>query len=84
MYTDFDIIEEGNVPMLMSLDQMRSLMFRIELTPECAYLTSDSFSYVRHPLRVSTTRHLVVNLVEINKADPTKTKVITGQDFRQG
>ena len=55
---------------------------RIELTPECAYLTSESFCYIRHPLRVSPTRHLVLNLVEINKVDPTKTKVITGQDFR--
>ena len=72
--TDFDIIEEGTVPMLMSP--------RIELTPECAYLTSESFCYIRHPLRVSTTRHLVLNLVEINKVDPTKTKVITGQDLR--
>ena len=55
---------------------------RIELTPECAYLTSESFCYIRHPLRVSTTRHLVLNLVEMNKVDPTKTKVITGQGFR--
>ena len=68
--------------MLMSLDQMRNLRFRIEVTPECAYLTSESFSYIRHPLRVSTTRHVVVNLVEINKADPRRSKIINGQDFR--
>ena len=32
--TDFDIIEEGNVPLLLSLPQMRNLRFTIELSPE--------------------------------------------------
>ena len=31
---------------------------------------------------MSTTRHPVVDLVEISKADPTKSKIINGQDFR--
>ena len=36
--TEFDIVEEGNVPLLMSLPQMRNLGFQLQLTPEQAYL----------------------------------------------
>ena len=31
--TEFDIVEEGNVPLLMSLPQMRNLGFQFELSP---------------------------------------------------
>ena len=32
--TEFDIVEEGNVPLLMSLPQMRNLGFQFELSPQ--------------------------------------------------
>ena len=32
--TEFDIVEEGDVPLLLSLPQMRNLGFQIELTPK--------------------------------------------------
>ena len=35
-FTEFDIVEEGDVPLLMSLPQMRNLGFQFELTPEKA------------------------------------------------
>ena len=38
-FTEFDIIEEGDVPWLMSLPQLRNLRFQFELTPEKAYLS---------------------------------------------
>ena len=38
-FTEFDIVEEGDVPLLMSLPQMRNLGFQFELTPEKAYLS---------------------------------------------
>ena len=38
-FTEFDIVEEGDVPLLMSLPQMRSLGFQFELAPEKAYLS---------------------------------------------
>ena len=33
-FTEFDIIEEGDVPLLMSLPQMTNIGFQIELTPD--------------------------------------------------
>eukprot|EP00435_Cladocopium_sp_Y103_P056656 s2077_g19.t1 len=33
-FTEFDIVEEGDVPLLMSLPQMRNLGFQFELTPD--------------------------------------------------
>ena len=39
--TEFDIVEEGQVPFLMSLPQMRSLRFSLNLTPGNASLTCD-------------------------------------------
>ena len=41
-FTEFDIVEEGDVPLLMSLPQMRNLGFQFELTPEKAYLSCAS------------------------------------------
>ena len=36
--TEFDIVEEGNVPLLMSLPQMRNLGFHFELSPQQSFL----------------------------------------------
>ena len=36
--TEFDIVEEGNVPLLMSLPQMRNLGFQFELSPQKSFL----------------------------------------------
>ena len=36
--TEFDIVEEGHVPLLMSLPQMRSLGFQFELSPQKSFL----------------------------------------------
>ena len=38
-FTEFDIVEGGDVPLLMSLPHLRSLGFQFELTPEKAYLS---------------------------------------------
>ena len=38
-FTEFDIVEEGDVPLLMSIPQMRNLGFQFELTPDKAYLS---------------------------------------------
>jgi hypothetical protein len=40
VYTEFDIVDEGDVPLLFSLVQMRNMRFEFELTPEAAYLES--------------------------------------------
>ena len=38
--TEFDIVEQGHVPILMSLTQMRNLRFQFELHPDNALLSS--------------------------------------------
>ena len=53
-WTDFDICEEGTVPMLFSLTQMRNLRFKLEMSPEAAYLTCPTIGR-RIPILVSTT-----------------------------
>ena len=37
-FTEFAIVDQGDVPLLMSLPQMRNLGFQFELTPEKAYI----------------------------------------------
>ena len=38
--TEFDIVEQGEVPILMSLPQMRNLRFHFDLHPDKAYLVA--------------------------------------------
>jgi hypothetical protein len=63
-WTDVDIVDEGYVPILLSLEQMRNLRFTLEHTPECDFLTCDAFDMHREPLKVSTTNHLVLDLLK--------------------
>ena len=64
-WTDFDIVEQGHVPILMSLGQMKNLWFTLELTPETTYLTCPAFGCERTPLRVAFTNHLVLDLAKL-------------------
>ena len=68
--TDIDICEEGTVPVLFSLPQMRMLSLGIEPTPEGVFLTCPSFGYNRTPARMATSQHVVLNLADF-KACPT-------------
>ena len=63
--TDFEILESGNVPLLFSLPQMRNLYFTLELTPDTAFLTCEAFGFHREPIKSSTSRHLIVNLADL-------------------
>ena len=47
IHTDFDIVEEGNVPLLLLLPQMQNLRFKIDLTPEAVYITSPAWTCVQ-------------------------------------
>ena len=38
--TEFDIVEQGEVPILMSLPQVRNLRFHVDLDPDKVYLSS--------------------------------------------
>ena len=60
--TEFDIVEEAQVPFLMSLPQMRNLRFSLNLTPGNASLTCDPLGIYHSPLDTSRSSHLVLDL----------------------
>ena len=63
--TEFDIVEEGEVPLLMSLPQMRNLGFELRLTPRHAYLTSVPLGIKFLELKVAASTHLVLDFQDI-------------------
>jgi hypothetical protein len=78
--TDFDIIEEGNVPLLLSLPQMRNLRFTIELSPEAVYVRSPAFGNKRVLMKSSTSNHIVLDLCGIEGLPRNLSRIITNPD----
>ena len=64
-FTEFDIVEEGDVPLLMSLPQMRNLGFQFELTPEKAYLSCARIGMRKMFLRTAISTHLILDLQDV-------------------
>ena len=60
--TEFDIVEEGDVPLLMSLPHMRNLGFQFELTPEKAYLSCARIEMRKRVLKTAMSTHLILGL----------------------
>ena len=58
------------MPILMSLGQMRKLGFVLEMEPDVVYLTCPAFGYMRQPLPMSTSKHLVLDLASLRVAPP--------------
>ena len=63
--TDFDIVEEGDVPLLMSLPQMRNLGFQFELTPDKAFLTCPRIGMRKMCLKTAVSTHLILDLQDL-------------------
>ena len=63
--TEFDIVEEGNVPLLMSLPQMRNLGFQFELSPQKSFLNCTRLGIWKHQLRMAKSTHLVMGFQDI-------------------
>ena len=61
-FTEFDIVEEGDVPLLMSLPQMRNLGFEFELTPEKACLSCARIGMRIMVLKTAISTHLILDL----------------------
>ena len=64
-FTEFDIVEEGDVPLMMSLLQMRNLGFQLELTPEKAYLSCARIGMRKMVLRTAISTHLILDLQDV-------------------
>ena len=63
--TEFDIVEEGNVPLLMSLPQMGNLGFQFELSPQKSFLNCTRLGIWKHQLRMAKSTHLVTDFQDI-------------------
>ena len=63
--TEFDIVEEGNVPLLMSLPQMRNLGFQFKLPPHKSFLGCIRLGIWKHQLRMSKSTQLVMDFQDI-------------------
>ena len=64
-FTEFDIVEEGDVPLLMSLPQMRNLGFQFELTPDKAYLSCARIGMRKKVLKTAISTHLILDLQDV-------------------
>jgi len=71
-FTDFDMVEEGTVPMLMSLKQMRNMRLQLRMTPTRAKLFSPMIGSDPLELEVSTTNHLALDLTKIQNSEVLK------------
>ena len=65
--TEFDIVEQGHVPVLMSLPQMRNLRFQFELHPDKALLSSPVLGIRDVKLKVASSSHLVLDLLDLSR-----------------
>ena len=64
-FTEFDIVKEGDVPLLMSLPQMRNLGFQFELTPDRAYMSCARIGMREMVLKTAISTHLILDLQDI-------------------
>ena len=63
--TEFDIVEQGEVPTLMSLPQMRNLRFQFDLHHDKAYLSSPVLGIKNMTLKVARSTHLILDLLDV-------------------
>ena len=69
--TDIDIVEEGTVPILMSLPQMKNLGMSLEMTPDTVYMTCPAFGSYKQPLMMSVSNHLCLDLADVKSSPKT-------------
>ena len=63
--TEIAILEQGTVPILLSLGQMKNLYFTLEMRPNIVYLTSPPLSLKRVPLDTARSTHLILDLSKV-------------------
>ena len=65
--TEFDIVEQGHVPILMSLPQIRNLRFQFDLHPDKALLSSPVLGIRDVKPKVAPSSHLVLDLLDLSR-----------------
>ena len=62
-YTTIEVLDQGKVPILFSIEQMRNLRMTLECSPTADLATCDAFGLYKTPLPISTNNHLVLDLL---------------------
>ena len=65
--TTVDVLDQGRVPILFSIEQMRNLRFTLEHTPMGDFISCSGFGMKRTPLPVSTSNHAVLDILDLVK-----------------
>ena len=65
--TNTDVLEQGTVPILLSISQMRNLYMTIEHTPQCDKITCKAFGMNRQAVPVSGAGHALVDLAGVGR-----------------
>ena len=63
--TNIDTLEQGTVPTLLSISQMRKLYMTIEHKPQCDKITCEAFGINHQAVPVSGTGHALVDLAGV-------------------
>ena len=67
--TTFDVLDQGRVPILFSIEQMRNLNMTIAHTNEGDYITCKAFNLFMVLLPVSKSGHAMLDLTSFVRAD---------------
>ena len=65
--TQIDILEQGEVPILFSLQQMKNLGIELKLRPQGDTITCPAFGLENSPPEVSIAGHLLLDLAKIKR-----------------
>ena len=63
--TGVDVLETGNVPILLFLSQMKNLGMTVELDPKGDKITCPAFGLHSSPTEYSTVEHIVLDLTSL-------------------
>ena len=65
MFTIVDIVEQGRVPILLSLQQMRNLQMQLDMRPDRVLITCEALGLHHVQATQSSSSHMVIDLVAI-------------------
>ena len=73
MVTKIDSLDQGQVPVLLSVDQMRNLHMTTERTPQLDRITRKAFGVIRQPTPISSSGHAMLDLAAFSKQHDCRT-----------
>ena len=75
MMTFIGVLEQGQAPALLSIDQTRNLHMTIEYTPQYDKITCKAFGMIRQPIPDSSSGHAMIDLATFCKQHDARTAI---------